>query len=86
MSIKVGDLVMVVRPACCQNEFQGVPFRVQKITRMHRTCTTCGKPHDVLFAFTGYEKRPRWAPLFTLIKIDPPKDKQDERHDEEITA
>lgn len=84
--IKVGDLVMVVRPACCQNEFQGFPFTVRGFERMARTCKVCGKEHDTLFALTGRKERPYMAAVFTLMKIDPPPIKTDERQPEELTA
>lgn len=72
-SIKAGDLVMIVRPACCQNEFQGFPFTVQKIVHRNVYCTGCGNYHDGLFALTGRKERPSRAPLYTLMKVDPPK-------------
>lgn len=83
--ISVGDLVMVVRPACCQNEFQGTPFTVTKIERMWRTCLGCGAEFDELFARSNLDRRPFFAMLSVLKRIDPPAIRDSEKRDEKLT-
>lgn len=71
--IRVGDLVMVVRPMPCCGDARdvGICFRVEEITKAYDGwCVNCGSGHPNDCATdptTTYEH-----PIKTLKKINPP--------------
>jgi len=70
--IKVGDLVMVVKPTvCCGNPAElGIIFTVAEIDSSESNCVFCGSTFNVLDARNGINND--WHDVSTLIKIDPP--------------
>ena len=71
MSIKVGDLVMVVKPTtCCGNPARvGKIFEVQSIETLSICCQWCG---DLRVAMTASDQDDYARDINRLIKIDPP--------------
>lgn len=85
--IKIGDLVMFTHWCCDQFSDGATIFTVASIrpSRSASCCSYCRKtlPHD---RYAADAPQYPGAPFSWLKKIDPPQEKQDERHDEEITA
>jgi hypothetical protein len=71
-NIKMGDLVMVVKPQPCCGGDRGVGrlFEVEAIENDYSTCVHCKA-----ISKSTYAKRPNvndWVSFSRLIKIDPP--------------
>jgi hypothetical protein len=85
--IKVGDLVMVVRPlTCCGEGLEdiGNVFKVVDLWSSQSVCAECGKVdpdicamHIVAYGKAGF-------PFNRLIKIDPPANSESTKYDQEI--
>lgn len=71
MTIKAGDLVMVVRPKqCCGDAaLVGQVFVVGQTFRTEGQCYQCGARWVDIYA----TRQPNeWLPTYCLIRIDPP--------------
>lgn len=86
MSIKAGDLVMIVRPSpcCIKPDAMGYIFTAGRVVHSDTTCLTCGHyngPQSVVeFEPDHFVEESR------LIKIDPNALKDDVPEKEEIHA
>jgi hypothetical protein len=84
--IKVGDLVMIVKPTnCCGNPSSlGQIFTVSCLETETSDCIYCGYAHEVTIAEDSRDKH--WVDLNRLIKIDPPQLQEETTKDEELLA
>jgi hypothetical protein len=72
MSIKVGDLVMIVRPkTCCHNYKLGIPRTVIAFALSEYQCFHCRHEHPT--AFLAQLDNQDWVLVSRLKKIDPPE-------------
>lgn len=87
MSIKAGDLVMVVRPSPCCGNFSdaGRIFRVKEIMRGPGRCPSCLEVAQVTAAMIDHRYG---LEVFCLKRIDPPSegDSLPTRKDLEVPA
>lgn len=84
--IKVGDLVIVVKPGC-SNKNLGRVFRVARLSRNKKPCPFCGTHHGFKGQLMACSSNDNHGFSFgRLKKIDPPAldETTDER--EELTA
>lgn len=74
--IDVGDLVVVVRPGCCDGtQFLGLTFRVVRLESDRVRCGKCRKALGRLtLALTGKASNPRHVPVVLLKRIPPPEE------------
>lgn len=89
MSIKAGDLVMVVRGHSCSLQLvAGVPFMVRRVdpASISMRCPQCGHrwPPEQNVEYPGFNGGA--VPVSWLIKIDPPALTESVTEHEEIHA
>jgi hypothetical protein len=87
-TIRVGDLVVVVRGACT-NRNVGMIFRVAKVEPVRGVCNECGtdhgnKPGSVMIALPAGKSRGFAFPR--LKKINPPAEPSHTERREEIAS
>jgi hypothetical protein len=83
-SIKIGDLVMVVKPTTCcgSSNSIGRVFKVLRSENMFSKCNHCGDLKEELHAVQSMQGSWYGYSLTRLIKINPPA--LDETENEEI--
>lgn len=86
MSIKVGDLVMVVKPAPCCGCPGGIGdiFIAEKVEKDFCICPECGKKIETIFALDAAHGE--WAEIERLIKIDPPALPESQEREKELSV
>ena len=86
--IKVGDLVVVIKPReCCpEHSNLGFIFQVAKITHGEAYCYYCKRDHEHSMTIAWADDGLRGASLPRLILIPPLSELEGEKRDEGITA
>ena len=87
-AIKVGDLVVVIKPReCCPERSNlGFIFRVAKITHGEVYCCYCKRDHKDIMTAVWADDGVSGASLPRLKRIPPLDELEGEKRDEEITA
>lgn len=85
-AIKVGDLVVVVKPGrCCRNSL-GRIFTVADIERNWTYCSGCKKRLSDSELVARSDWPGTWHPVDSLKRIPPLSELEGEKREEEITA